>query len=165
MLNNLFPYPAKKLIKRTADYLLHDTVKPKVGSVLHCRLPAVAEHTGIYVGNGKVIELNGKGNIVKIPLSKFTGDFTPRIGILIYVACDENEKVLYSNTISDRAFKKVGSKRDYNLLLDNCHQFTCGAITGEFENKNNYFWMVERCIKKHYSVKKVKWRAIHSDLY
>jgi hypothetical protein len=36
----------------------------------------------------------------------------------------------------------VNDYRDYNLILDNCHQFTSGCLSGNFENAHNFFWMV-----------------------
>ena len=41
----------------------------------------------------------------------------------------------------------VGSTRNYQVVFDNCHQFTCGCISGDFENPCNFFWMVENEIR------------------
>jgi hypothetical protein len=35
-----------------------------------------------------------------------------------------------------------GTTDFYNLILDNCHQFTSGCLSGNFENAHNFFWMV-----------------------
>ena len=151
-------------IRRASDYLFHDSVKPKIGSILHCRI-LYGEHTGIYIGHGQVVELTGSGEVKKIPLSEFTGNMIPRNGIVIYVSCDENEQPLGDTSIAIRAKAMINTKRNYNLVFDNCHQFTCGAITGDFENANNFFWMLEDEIKKHFSLYKLKWRAIELNTY
>lgn len=44
-----------------------------------------------------------------------------------------------SKDAARRAKKMVGRYRDYSLVFDNCHQFTSGCITGNFENSDN-FW-------------------------
>jgi len=41
----------------------------------------------------------------------------------------------------------VGGRRNYNLFFDNCHQFTCGCISGDFDNPCNLFRMVEMEIR------------------
>ena len=48
--------------------------------------------------------------------------------------------------------------RNYNVLFDNCHQFTCGCLTGKFENPNNFFWMVENEIKLQYAIEYFVWQ-------
>ena len=37
----------------------------------------------------------------------------------------------------------VGKSRDYNFIMDNCHQFTSGCLTGDFENADNFLWMLK----------------------
>ena len=43
----------------------------------------------------------------------------------------------------------IGAKRSYSWLLDNCHQFCAGCFTGDFDNSNNFLWMLKDCAKKH----------------
>ncbi len=40
----------------------------------------------------------------------------------------------------------IGSSTNYNLALNNCHEFTSGCLTGEFDNADNTLWMLEMTI-------------------
>ncbi|MBV7317341.1 hypothetical protein [Shewanella sp. NIFS-20-20] len=55
----------------------------------------------------------------------------------------------------------IGNKRKYNMLLDNCHQFSAGCITGNFENSNNFLWMLKDLAEKEYVFK--SWRVWDYD--
>lgn len=65
----------------------------------------------------------------------------------INIACDKDGNVLYDERIAKRAKQMIGRQRDCHFLLDNCHQFISGCITGKFQNSDNYFWMVCYTIK------------------
>ena len=87
-------------------------------------------------------------------------NFMPRDYILSYfnlplssfpipiVSSDENGNVIGSEKVASRAQKMIGQERDYNFILDNCHQFTAGCISGDFENSANFFWILKEVIKK-----------------
>ena len=56
----------KKLIDwtvKTIDAFFIHSVRPAVGSVVYCNLSMVAEHSGIYVGDGQIVHLNGNGRM------------------------------------------------------------------------------------------------------
>ena len=57
-------------------------------------------------------------------------------GDTIYVSCQGKSPVGDAD-VPKRARRKVGHHRDYNVVLNNCHQFTSGCLTGEFENADN----------------------------
>ena len=54
-----------KSIKYFIDSTLRDHVQPMPGSVLYCDLWVAVEHSGIYVGNGEIVHLDGSGHIIK----------------------------------------------------------------------------------------------------
>ena len=109
-------------------------VMPKKGSVLYCDLTgSFLEHSGIYVGDNRIVHLNGKGEIEAVSPAEFLSLFALQD---IYVSCMENSAV-GSEHVANRALSIVGEKRSYNLMLDNCHQFTTGCLTGNFENSSN----------------------------
>lgn len=115
-----------------------DPVLPKPGSVLKVDLAAgLACHTGIYVGQNRIVELtneNGTGIIKKVPPKYFLDYSLVRTGVFIYVACGEKDGKLYplaAPEIAERALAAVGNETEYNVLLDNCHQFTEYCITGK----------------------------------
>ena len=63
------------IIKST--YKNFDTkVMPKKGSVLYCDLSfGIAEHSGIYVGDNRIVHLNGKGEIEAVSPAAFLSPF------------------------------------------------------------------------------------------
>ena len=135
--------PSGSLMKSFVDNVIKDKVIPTEGSILHCSLFGV-EHTGIYIGNNQIVELLGTGEI-RLSTPEMFIDGTNAISI--YIACD-GTLPLGNKDISQRAKDMVKSRRDYNLLTDNCHQFTIGCITGDFENSDNYFMLLEHTLKK-----------------
>lgn len=116
-----------------------DIVKPKVGSVVKTRLTGgLFDHTGIYVGKNRIVELSGDGDIRIVSHKKFiNGDdgSLARFGVYMYVACaqddDGNCYALAAPDIARRARSSVGETRDYNLLFENCHMFTEYCINGK----------------------------------
>lgn len=147
--------PVGSLANSLVDNVFRETVEPVVGSILHCSLFGV-EHTGVYVGAGEIVELLGTGSIRATSRSGFVDGTN---AITVYIACDD-ELPIGSLAVAERAKRKIGTARDYNLLLDNCHQFTVGCITGNFENPCNYFWMVESEISSTLNAgRSVTWRA------
>ena len=125
---------------------IRDNVKPKIGSVLYCDLAfGRAEHSGIYIGDNQIVHLSGKGNIEVVSPKQFI-DGTTAINIL--VSCKDTEAV-GSEEVANRAKKMVGKKRDYSFLFDNCHQFTAGCLNGDFENHNNFLWMLKLETSEH----------------
>ena len=147
------------LIESFVKHVFCKQVKPILGSIIKVDLAlSQIEHTGIYVGGGKIVELNGDGEIRKISYDKFISSSIARTGISAYVACNESGYPLGDPEIANRALSLIDTSRNYNLILDNCHQFTSGAITGRFENFNNFFTFLEKTIKKELNNgKEIKW--------
>ena len=57
------------------DNYLRGKVQPRVGSLLYVDMfLGAAEHSGIYVGNGEVVELGGDGCVRKVPAKHFLDD-------------------------------------------------------------------------------------------
>lgn len=121
--------------------------EPKIGSILYTGLLAdMAEHTGVYIGGGKIIELNNQGHIMEVTPSEFINGGT---GINIYVSSLDNQPV-GSSLIAQRAVeyeREVGVK-EYNVLFDNCHMFTSACITGDLDNHYSFLWMVKDLAQK-----------------
>ena len=117
---------------------------PMPGTPVYCNLAVAFEHTGIYIGNNEIVHLSGDGNIEIVSPSEFVGRLDgDNPAISIYCASHKG-KALGSSQIAERARSMVGSRRNYSFVFDNCHQFTCGCISGDFENPCNFFWMVEQ---------------------
>lgn len=129
------------------DNVIKDRAFPLDGCIVKCDLAlGQAEHSGVYSG-GKIIELDGSGKIREIAPDTFIDSSTVRTAISIYIACDNEGNVLHDSATGVRAREMLGKKRNYNVILDNCHQFTSGCIQGSFENADNFFWMLEERIK------------------
>ena len=43
-----------------------------------------------------------------------------------------------SERVANHALSMVGKKRNYNLVRNNCHQFTTGCLTGNCENSSKH---------------------------
>lgn len=104
------------------------------GAVVFCNLAIILEHSGIYIGNKRIVELNGDGYIREIDYSTFLNDSLFRTGLNIFTFTDLNGNVLYSRGIAYRAEFRIGEKKNYNLIFENCHKFSAGCISGNFEN-------------------------------
>ena len=140
--------PLKGPVSEIVGSFLTKKVTPKPGCIMICKIAGgLAEHSGVYIGDDTVVELNGSGDIQEVSLAEFLNDGITRTGVNIYVACDSSNKVLCDKSIAKRAEDIVGDVRDYNLIMDNCHQFTAGCITGDFENADNFFVLLAHSIK------------------
>lgn len=67
------------------------------------------------------------------------GFSTAKSNAVLAVGCDE---------AADFAESMVGGTRNYNVLMDNCHQFSAGCLTKDPENYNNFLWFLKDEAKK-----------------
>ena len=106
-------------------------VEPVPGSVVYCDLAFhAAEHSGIYIGNGQIVALERDGSIVARAPTEFIKG-TPALSI--YGSCCGNRAV-GSEEAAERARSKIGTRRNYNVMYDNCHHFSFGCLSGNFES-------------------------------
>lgn len=139
-MNWLFVAPIVNFVESFVDNVIFDKVTPKIGSVVYCDLAlGYAEHTGIYIGNNEIVHLNRKGMIETVSPESFIRGTS---AISIYVS-SYGDRSVGSSAVAERAKAQIGNCREYNVILDNCHQFTAGCLTGDFENSNNFLWMVK----------------------
>lgn len=121
--------------------------EPAIGAPIYCDLAPGMEHSGIYVGNGEVVALRGSGYIEKVSLKTFTHGYLPN-HYIHYPKESQCDMRLGSRRAAQRAMAKVGSRRHYNLIGDNCHQFTAGCLTGDFENDDNFLYRLKDIAKR-----------------
>lgn len=140
--------PLTGLIDSLVKNVFYDPVMPQRGAILRCDLLCGrADHTGIYLGNGRIAELDGDGYISEVTPDAFLSASLMRTGMFIYVACDEEtEEPLRCEAAALRAEARFGKWTDYNVLLNNCHEFVSGCITGDFNNNDVALWMLELTI-------------------
>jgi len=142
-------------IKKTINSLTGKRVTPLPGSILLCDLVGGEYHSGVYVGNHKIIHLEGNGQIRKVSPEQFLQRLAGLTGArTIYVSCDEDSSPVAEFNVVKEALGKVGNSRDYNLFFDNCHQFTSGCITGDFDNSDNFTWMLKDTARDHLGAEK-----------
>ena len=111
------------------------SVKP--GAVLLVGLAVVLEHSGVYLGEGKIAELHGSGEISPVSFEQFrvgrdSDMMKMRLGDRIYAACSlsENGKFepLCDAGAAEVARKFVRHNVSYNLLVNNCHLFSASCV-------------------------------------
>lgn len=152
--------PISNVAESLVDNVLRDKVQPVPGSVVYTDLAfGYAEHSGIYVGDGRIVELNSKGDISVVTPRDFISGGS---GVSIYVSC-KNGAAVGGERVAAAALRKRYSKRDYNLILDNCHQFTSGCLTGKFENSDNFLMFLKQQAKE--SLGATEWRVWDIDVF
>ncbi len=141
----IFDFLIKNTLESLVDNVFRDKVYPVRGSVVYCDLGfGLAEHSGIYVGDNKIVHLDGSGLIECVSPRLFISRLNGlNSAISIYVSCVGGSAV-GANNIAKRAVGMIGASRDYNVILDNCHQFSSGCMTGNFDNSDNFLWMLKQ---------------------
>ena len=128
------------------DNIFRDSVSPGIGSVILCDLSPIpglsifdlnVEHTGIYVGDGKIIHRTGEygGKIEEITPSIFLDRLGGKnFAVSIYVACSGKTPINIINASTRAKLALKNSVYDgYDLLKKNCHHFTRYCITGDLD--------------------------------
>lgn len=149
---------ATNVTKSFVDNVFRDKVTPKEGSVVYCDLAfGVGSHSGIYVGNYEIVQLSSSGKVEAVGPRRFVEGKT---AISIYVSCQDDE-VVDSAQVAERARSEVGNRRDYSLLGRNCHQFCVGCLTGDFDSSNDLLWELK--IEASYVLGSNTWRVWDLD--
>jgi hypothetical protein len=140
------------------DNVVRDRVTPSLGSVVYCGLlNNMVEHSGIYVSHDCIVHLDGGGRVEAITPEGFLGRLGGlNMAMTIYVS-SRNGQAIGDEQVGNRASSMIGKSRSYNVALDNCHQFTAGCLTGNFENANNFLWMLKDCASEVLGSR--EWRA------
>ncbi|WP_306603356.1 lecithin retinol acyltransferase family protein [Azonexus sp.] len=121
-------------------------VIPIEGSILYTDLVGeYAQHSGVYIGHGRIVDLNRHGEIQIVSPREFMSGGT---GTEIHVSCI-GSRAIGSREVAERAYRKVGQRMDYHMLLNNCHQFASGCLSGNYENGDNFLWMLKASTVKH----------------
>ena len=143
----LYFFLLRPIVENFVKNVSWDTVDlPSVGSVVYCGiLFGHIEHSGIYVGDGCIVSLSPDGRIVKQNPRGFLDGLST--GDTIYVSC-KGESPVGRKEVAERALKMVGRRRGYNFLFGNCHQFTSGCLTGNYNNADSFFWMLRDTAKQ-----------------
>lgn len=127
-------------------------VEPTLGSIVCCGIGGILDHTGIWVGDDTIIELDGNGLIKPLSSKRFTKE---RSGKKIFVACDSTGTPLSSEVAAQRAIAQIYQYRDYHVIENNCHQFIWQCIKPNDEGLTTFKALNMRLAKFHN--KKVYW--------
>lgn len=145
------------------DHATNKYVEPEIGSVVLCDLSPIpglsalnlnAEHTGIYVGNGKIIHRSGDGYIESVTPKQFLERLNGKnCAISVYVSC-LGDKSLNIFDSYNRATSALGDPRHqgYDLFKKNCHHFTKYCLTGEIDNHDFTFTTLEIMLKSDFNM-------------
>lgn len=135
---------AGDIVESFVDNVVRDRVTPAPGSVVYCGLlNNIVEHSGIYVSHDCIVHLDGSGRVEAINPEGFLGRLGGlNMAMTIYVS-SRNGRAVGDEQVRRRAMSMIGKSRSYNVVLDNCHQFTAGCLIGDFDNANNFLWMLK----------------------
>lgn len=126
-----------KPIRNYIDNNFRPKVTPVAGSVVYCDLWRGAEHSGIYISDGKISNIVVTGFAdSKVKLSD-VNDFTSKstFGNKIYVSSNKHGAV-GDDAVAKRAESKVGEQSFYGLVFKNCHEFCRNCLTPPKTNHN-----------------------------
>ena len=161
ILHSLLARPLINLRESFVDNVFWDKInEPEIGSILYCDMYfGYADHSGIYVGDGLIVSLKGTGDIEIESANEF---IESKSAMSIYVSCNGKRSV-GKKEIAERAMKKIDETRDYNFILDNCHQFCSRCLTDDFENSDNFRWMLKH--RAELVLGANTWRVWDTDLF
>ncbi|WP_429170548.1 hypothetical protein [Aeromonas rivipollensis] len=118
-----------KGIKYFIDSNFRDQVTPQPGSVLYCDLWLGAEHSGIYAGEGEIVNIEvtdvAEGTVNRCGPASFTSK--SKLGRKIYVSCDSDGAV-GCEVVADKAVSHIGDRGFYGLVFANCHVFSARCV-------------------------------------
>ena len=131
----VFGHLLRNLAESFVDNVLREPVLPMRGCVVYCDLAfGIAEHSGVYVGGRTIVHLDGSGRIEAVSPERFLDRLDGfNSAISIYISC-AGDFASGDERTARRAESMVGSRRDYNVLTDNCHRFVYGCLSGDFDN-------------------------------
>ena len=143
------------LSKSLIQNLFWKTNSPIRGSIVYCDLAfGTAEHSGVYVGNGRIIHRNGNGLIEDVSVNQFLADTT---AISIYISCNAQGGAVGSESCAQIAEGMLGVQTDYSLLNENCHQFCSYCLDGDMFSSTFTLTQLKRDARAH--IQASQWRV------
>ena len=152
----------EKLEIETQFLLGKRSVEPIVGSVVRCRLGPeldMWDHSGIYVGNNRIIHRDGDGRILEVSPEQFLARLDGNnSATTIFVVCDVEGRPMGKPVYAERARQLlVSGITGYDLLNKNCHQFCQWCIGNHVEDssvpkKFTFTELREDLARQHYDM-------------
>ena len=110
---------------------------PPPGTPLLVSLALALEHTGVYLGDNKVAELQDDGVVKTVSLTDFiNGDTAPfplRNGTRIFAACDARSRKPLGTAAVAKMARRLSDEAyyaGYDLIQSNCHLFVAACAAG-----------------------------------
>ncbi|MCT6700671.1 lecithin retinol acyltransferase family protein [Rheinheimera sp. 4Y26] len=120
-----------------------------------CEIFHLFEHSGIYIGEGQIVELQGTGLVRSVSINRF---FDNRTGNHLLVACDEAGRVQASADCAERAVRQIYTYQRYDLLSNNCHRFTQACVSGRSLPITSFFDLKTEL--SHYWRRQIQWLQV-----
>lgn len=151
--------------KSLVDNVFYDQVKVVPGSVVYCDLYAF-EHSGIVIGENQIVHLNGDGMVEQVSFREFLNRLEGFNNALsIYASSYKNHNgdvyAVGSTQIAKRASRLVGTRLDYQLLSQNCHNFSMRCLVGDDSQDAWTFSELKRCAEAILGAN--TWRVVDRD--
>jgi hypothetical protein len=127
-------------------------VKPIIGAIVCCGIGGILDHTGIWVDDDTIVEMDGQGLIKPISSRRFTAE---RSGSNIFIACDSKAKPLTSKAAAQRAIAQIFLSQHYDMINNNCHQFLWQCFKPDDKNLTTFKELNQR-IASHFD-RKIYW--------
>lgn len=133
------------------------------GALVVCEIFHLFDHTGIYVGDGQIVELQGTGLVRSVSIPRFMEN---RSGEELLVACDSLGKPLENHAAAERAVSQIFTFQTYDLISNNCHRFCGHCFTGRNWPVTSFFdlrQVLEQHLRQQIRFEKVQISA--TDIY
>lgn len=106
------------------------------GTVLICEIYHLFEHSGIYLGDGLIVELAGTGLVRAVSPARFLDN---RSGEHLFALCDDQGQPLANAAGAARAAAQIFSYQSYDLIQHNCHQFVARCLLNQRVQVTSFF--------------------------
>ncbi|CAM2858240.1 lecithin retinol acyltransferase family protein [Helicobacter felis] len=141
--------------------------EPEIGSVLCCDLFGnIAEHSGIYVGNNRIVELLSTGEVVQSSPKGFVDGLPFATEIYVFAKHQKTgetnakgEEYVLSvglKEVAKKAQEYVGKKFKYAKVPNseeyNCHKFVCHCLLGEKDDSSYTLTDIKKAIRRCYKL-------------
>lgn len=141
--------------KLTVSPFMQSVSEPALGSVVYCDLAGLVEHSGIYVGGGMIIHFNRHGVVERVTAEAFTSKAAHPA---IYVSCGADGPVGDRQAfVRALAYERSGHPKPYNVVFNNCHNFSSACLTGQPDNADTFLTFLRYTAEKRISA--TRWRA------
>lgn len=162
--NNLnSPIIGMVLLKQYIDNIFRNKVTPIEGSIVYTDLTLTESHSGIYIGNNKIVHIMVDPVTESFVESSSPKEFTQSNlhNKLIYVGCN-SQCIVGDSVIAKNAIDYIGERSFYGLVFKNSHDFTELCLDSVADHQTNSE-LVQKTLKtlKSKSSKKLgitKWR-------